>query len=32
MHVGPIEKRNKFSLAAYLFLVLPNVERSSDDL
>jgi hypothetical protein len=32
MHVGPKEKRNKFSLVADLFVVLPSEGRSSDDL
>jgi hypothetical protein len=33
MHVSPKErKNNEFSLAADLFEVLPNEERSSDDL
>jgi hypothetical protein len=32
MHVGPKEKKNKFRLATDLFVVLPNAERSSDDL
>jgi hypothetical protein len=31
MHVGP-KKKNKISLAADLFEILPNEERSSDDL
>jgi hypothetical protein len=31
MHVGPKEKE-QVSVAADLFVVLPNVERSSDDL
>jgi hypothetical protein len=30
MHIGP--KRKEISLAADLFEVLPNEERSSDDL
>jgi hypothetical protein len=32
MHVGPKEKKEQVSLAADLFEVLPNEERSSDDL
>jgi hypothetical protein len=32
MHVGPKKKKNEFNLAADLFVVFPNVERSSDDL
>jgi hypothetical protein len=32
MHVGPKRKRKKFSIAADLFVVMPNEERSSDDL
>jgi hypothetical protein len=32
MHVDPKEKRNKFSLAADLFVVLPSEGRLSDDL
>jgi hypothetical protein len=31
MHISPKEK-NKFSLTADLFVVLPNEERLSDDL
>jgi hypothetical protein len=32
MHVGPKEKKEQVSLAADLFVVLPNEGRSSDDL
>jgi hypothetical protein len=32
MHVGRKEKKEKIDLAADLFVVLPNEERSSDDL
>jgi hypothetical protein len=32
MHVGPKNKKEQVSLAADLFGVLPNEERSSDDL
>jgi hypothetical protein len=31
MHIGP-KKKKEISLAANLFEVLPNEERSSDDL
>jgi hypothetical protein len=32
MHVGPKKKKEQVSLAADLFVVLPIVERLSDDL
>jgi hypothetical protein len=32
MHLGPKKKEKRISLAADLFAVLPNKERSSDDL
>jgi hypothetical protein len=32
MHVGPKKKEKQISLATDLFAVLPNEERSSDDL
>jgi hypothetical protein len=32
MHVGPKKKEKQINLAAELFVVLPNKERSSDDL
>jgi hypothetical protein len=32
MHVGPKKKEKQIILAADLFEVLPNKERSSDDL
>jgi hypothetical protein len=32
MHVGPKKKEKQISLAADLFIVLPDEERSSDDL
>jgi hypothetical protein len=32
MHVGPKKKKEQISFAADLFVVLPNEERSSDDL
>jgi hypothetical protein len=32
MHVGPKEKKEQVNLVADLFIVLPNEERSSNDL
>jgi hypothetical protein len=32
MHVGPKKKEKQIDLAADLFVVLPNEERSSDNL
>jgi hypothetical protein len=32
MHAGPKKKEKQISFAADLFVVLPNEERSSDDL
>jgi hypothetical protein len=32
MHVGPKKKEKQINVAADLFIVLPNEERSSNDL